>query len=122
VVTGVRCRHRIRPRELDVGLGVVASKLVEQCLIHPTGPPIFETHPSFLADAERNSLFGDSTVASDCVTELVDDEILGIGGQGLFLALQSVVAADAVARELNTEDIGDTIPWPLRRFILDLDD
>jgi hypothetical protein len=51
----------------------------------------------------RDALLGHLAGGANRVAKLVDEQVVGVGGQGLFVALQRAVALHAVAGELHAQ-------------------
>jgi hypothetical protein len=116
-----------RDRRVIAGVGKVrlrgeAAQLVEHRGVETVSEPVGQAVLALVADVEQDALFGHLARRTNCVTQLVDDERVRIGGQRLFVALQRAVAGNAATNKLTTQAIGDTITAALGQIIDLLDD
>jgi hypothetical protein len=108
-VVRVRSRDRVVTGEAGVRLSGEAAELIEQRRVEAVGIPIGKAGLGFVANLERNALLRHFARGPDCVTQLIDLEVVGVGGQRLFVAFQGRITLDAGAGKLSAEAEGHVI-------------
>ena len=86
-----------------------ASEVIEPPDIPALGPPVRQALHGLVTQIERDALLGHLAIANGGVAKLVDDEILGEGGQRLFVALQGGITNNAATPQLLAQGDADTI-------------
>ncbi len=106
-----------------VGHQRVAGEMVEHRGVEPVGEPVLQPHLGFVAQAERHTLGVDGVLVAHAhgMRELVEYDLVRIGGEAFLVAHQGLRLGHSVAGKLHAQPEGDGVAGVGRALGLHVD-